>query len=47
MRLGLWNAVRKVWAPRGMTVTRATQINRTYTYMAVALDPRTGRLWRA
>ena len=47
MRVGLWNAVRKVWAPRGAAVSREVQINRQYAYVAVALDPRTGRLWWA
>lgn len=47
MRLGLWNAVRKVWAPRGTAVSREVQIGRRYTYVAVALDPRTGQLWWA
>ncbi len=45
MRLGLWNAVRKVWAPRGVAVSQEMQINRSYTYVAVALDPMTGQLW--
>ena len=47
MRLGLWNAVRKVWAPRGVAVSREIQIGRSYLYVAVALDPMTGRLWWA
>ena len=47
MRLGLWNTVRKAWAPRGVAVTRTTQISRTYTYVAVALNPLTGQLWWA
>ncbi len=45
MRLGLWHAVRKVWAPRGVAVSREVQIGRSYIYAAVALDPVTGRLW--
>ena len=45
VRVGLWNAVRKTWAPRGVEVSREVQINRQYTYVAVALDPRTGWLW--
>ena len=45
VRVGLWNAVRKAWAPRGVEVSREVQINRQYTYVAVALDPRIGRLW--
>ena len=47
MRLGLWNAVRKVWAPRGAEVSHEVQISRVYTYVAVALDPMTGQLWWA
>ena len=47
MRLGLWNAVRKVWAPRGVEVSHEVQISRVYTYVAVALDPMTGQLWWA
>ncbi len=47
MRWGLWNAVRKVWAPRGVAVSREIQIGRSYLYVAVALDPMTGRLWWA
>ena len=47
MRLGLWNAVRKVWAPRGVAVSREVQIGRSYLYVAVALDPMTGQLWWA
>ena len=47
MRLGLWNAVRKVWAQRGAEVSREVQISRVYAYMAVALDPMTGQLWWA
>jgi hypothetical protein len=47
MRLGLWKAVRRVWAPRGVAVSREVQIGRRYTYVAVALDPMTGRLWWA
>ncbi|MCY4520824.1 MAG: hypothetical protein OXC13_08590, partial [Caldilineaceae bacterium] len=47
MRLGLWNAVRKVWAPRGVAVSREVQIGRSYLYVAVALDPVTGWLWWA
>ena len=46
-RLGLWNTVRKAWAPRRVAVTRTTQISRTYTYVAVALNPLTGQLWWA
>lgn len=45
MRVGLRGQVRKVWAPRGMPVSQAVQIGWSYIYVAVALDPRTGRLW--
>ncbi|MCY4519508.1 MAG: hypothetical protein OXC13_01865 [Caldilineaceae bacterium] len=45
MRLGPWHAVRKVWAPRGVAVSREVQIGRSYIYAAVALEPVTGRLW--
>ena len=46
MRLGLrGRQVRKVWAPRGVAVSQEVQIGWSYTYVAVALDPMTGRLW--
>ena len=47
MRVGLIGQVRQVWAPRGVAVTQAVQFARKYTYVAVALDPMTGRLWWA
>ena len=47
MRLGLWHAVHKVWAPRGVAVSQEVQIGRSYLYVAVVLDPMTGRLWWA
>ena len=47
MKLGLLGQVRKVWAPRGVAVTQAVQFARQYTYVAVAIDPRTGQLWWA
>ena len=47
MRLGLWNTVRKAWVLRGVAVTRETQISRTCTDVAVALNPLTGPLWWA
>ena len=47
MRLGLWNAVRRMWTPRGAAVAREVQINRRYAYVVVALDPRTWALWWA
>ena len=39
--------MRTVWAPRGPAVSREVQIGRSYTYVAVALDPVTGQLWWA
>ncbi len=45
MRLGLRGQVRKVWAPRGVAVSQEVPSGWSYTYVAVALDPRTGRLW--
>ena len=45
MRLGLWNAVRRVWAPRGVAVSREVQIGRSYIYVAVAINPLTGQRW--
>ena len=47
MKLGLRGQVRRVWAPRGVAVTQAVPIGWKYTYVAVALDPLTGRLWWA
>ena len=47
MRVGLIGQVRQVWAPRGVAVSQAVQFARQYIYVAVALDPRTGRLWWA
>ena len=47
MRLGLIGQVRKVWAPRRATVRQAVQFSRQYAYVAVAIDPVTGRLWWA
>ncbi len=47
MKLGLRGQVRRLWAPRGVAVTQAVQIGWKYTYVAVALDPLTGRLWWA
>ena len=41
------DTVRTVWAPRGPAVSREVQIGRSYTYVAVALDPVTGQLWWA
>ena len=47
MRVGLRGQVRKVWAPRGMAVSQEVPIGWSYLFVAVALDPRTGRLWWA
>jgi len=47
MKLGLRGQVRQVWAPRGVAVSQAVQIGWKYIYVAVALDPMTGRLWWA
>ena len=47
MRVGLRGQVRKVWAPRGVAVSQEVQIGWKYLYVAVALDPLTGRLWWA
>ena len=47
IRLGLILQGCRVWGPRGVAVSQAVQINRQYTYVAVAIDPMTGRLWWA
>ena len=47
MRLGLIGQVGKVWVPPKVEVRQAVQFSRQYTYVAVALDPLTGRLWWA
>ena len=47
MRVGLIGQVRQVWAPRGVAVSQAVQFARKYIYVAVAIDPMTGRLWWA
>ncbi len=47
MRLGLIGQVRRVWVPPKVAVRQAVQYSRVYTYVAVALDPLTGRLWWA
>ena len=46
-RLGLRGQVRKVWAPRGVAVCQAVPSGWQYTYVTVAIDPMTGRLWWA
>ena len=35
MRWGLWHAVRKVWAPRGVAVSREVPSGRSYLHVAV------------
>ena len=45
MRVGLRGRVCRVWAPRGTAVSQAVQMGWKYTYVAVAIDPLTGRLW--
>ncbi len=45
--MGLRGRMRKVWATRGVPVPREVQIGWPYTYVAVAIDPMTGRLWYA
>ena len=47
MRVGLRGQVRKVWAPRGVAVSQTVPIGWKHLYVAVALDPMTGRLWWA
>ena len=47
MRLGLIGQVRQVWVPPRVEVRQAVQFSRMYTYVAVAIDPLTGRLWWA
>jgi len=47
MKLGLRGQVCRVWAPRGVAVAQAVQIGWKYLYVAVAIDPLTGRLWWA
>ena len=44
---GLRGQGRRVWAPRGGAVAQAVQVGWQYTYVAVAIDPMTGRLWWA
>ena len=45
MWLGLRGQVRRVWAPRGVVVSQEVQIGWSYTYVVVAIEPMTGRLW--
>ena len=47
MRLGLIGQVRRVWVPPKVEVRQAVPYSRVYTYVAVAIDPLTGRLWWA
>jgi transposase len=45
MRLGLRGVVRRVWAPRGVTVRQAVELTYDWTYLALAVDGTRGRLW--
>ena len=45
LRVGLRGRVCRIWAPRGKAVSQEVQMGWKYTYLAVAIDPRTGRLW--
>ena len=47
MRVGLIGQVCRVWVPPKVEVRQAVQYSRIYTYVAVAIDPLTGRLWWA
>ena len=47
LRVGLRGRVCRVWAPRGTAVSQEVQMGWKYTYVAVAIDPLTGRLWWA
>jgi hypothetical protein len=44
MRVGLMSQVRRVWAPRGVKVRQRIQMDRVWRYLALAVDPRRGRL---
>lgn len=44
MRVGLYGQVRRVWAPRGVKVRQPLQIAYAWTYLALAVDVRTGAL---
>jgi hypothetical protein len=43
-RIGLYGQVRRVLAPRGVKVRQRVQLQHTARYVAVAVDPRQGRL---
>ncbi len=44
MRLGLYGQTRRVWAPRGVKVRQRVQMEREWRYLALAVEPLTGRL---
>lgn len=44
LRLGLHGQVRRVLAPKGVKVVQPLQIEERWTYLLLAVDPRTGRL---
>lgn len=47
MRLGLRGQVRRVLAPRGVKVVQRVQLTYAWTYLLLAVEPRTGKLrWR-
>lgn len=47
MRVGLCGLVRRVWAPRGVKVRALVQWKREWSYLALAVDGRKGRLvWK-
>jgi len=43
-RIGLYGNVRKVLAPRGIKVRQLVELTRDWYHLAVAVDPRQGRL---
>lgn len=45
MRVGLMGMVRRAWSPRGVKVRQRVQHRRQWTYLVLAVDGRTGRLW--
>lgn len=47
VRVGLHGQTRRVWAPRGMKVRQRVQVRYEWRYLAVAVEPASGRLrWR-
>jgi transposase len=44
LRLGLRGQVRRVLAPRGVTVTQRLQLTYAWSYLLLAVDPRAGTL---